>query len=70
MTAKETAADPAAELKDLQTRHDALEQANREQTETIATLNGIVAEYQQLLADAVMQATTFKTQLRRTAAAQ
>ena len=64
MTTKEAAVDPQAELIELRKQVADLERSKQEQDNTIATLNGIVGEYQQLHADAVMQATTFKTQLR------
>lgn len=64
MTTKEAAVDPQAELIELRKRVADLERSKQEQDTTISTLNGIVGEYQQMLADAVMQATTFKTQLK------
>lgn len=62
MTAKEPTAETDAELVELR-------KTNAEKDQTIGVLNGIVAEYQQMHADAVMQAATYKTQLARLSAA-
>lgn len=80
MTAKESAAeakdsvvDPAVEIAELRQRAENAEQSARDFEETATTLNGMVNQYQQWLADAQLElsqtAAKYTTAVRRLNAA-
>lgn len=60
MTEKTEAPDPQVEIEELRTRAENAEARSRNLEETVETLNNMVGEYTQLLADAQLTSITIK----------